>query len=104
MPFWTPVSPLHYVKRLLPICLLLASLAVTAPPAVAQQAQSLSQAVEQVRRSTGGKVLSASKSVRGDREVYSIKVITKNGSVRTVRVSGPRVKRERERDRRSRGP
>lgn len=65
--------------------------------AYAQQARSLSQAVEQVRRSTGGKILSATKSVRGGREVYSIKVITKDGSVRTVRFTGPQVQEKRER-------
>ncbi len=78
--------------------LLIVSLALVATPALAQQAQSLSEAVEKVRRSTGGKILSAKKVVRGDREYYSIKVITREGNVRTVRLSGPRSKRSKRND------
>ncbi len=50
---------------------------------------SLSQAIESVRRSTGGKVLSAETRVQGDREVHHIKVL-KDGKVRVHRVNGCR--------------
>ena len=52
------------------------------------QAKTLSQAVDQVRRDTGGKVLSAQTEVRGDREVHMIKVLTRDGRVKMVRVNG----------------
>ncbi|MDJ0657212.1 MAG: hypothetical protein QNJ40_23835 [Xanthomonadales bacterium] len=55
-------------------------------------AMTLSQAVEKVRRETGGKVLSAQTKVQKDREVHLIKVLTQDGRVRTVRVPGNPVK------------
>ena len=51
---------------------------------------SLSQAIESVRRKTGGKVLSAETKVQGGREVHHIKVLTKDGKVRTHKVNGRR--------------
>ncbi|MDX1571140.1 MAG: hypothetical protein R3200_11685 [Xanthomonadales bacterium] len=57
------------------------------------QAISLSQAVEQVRRDTNGKILSARTEVKGNREVHVIKVLTPEGRVRTIRVPGDPVKR-----------
>ena len=51
---------------------------------------SLSQAIESVRRRTGGKVLSAETKVQGGREVHHIKVLTKDGKVRTHKVNGCR--------------
>ncbi len=60
--------------------------------AVLQVAQggctSLSQAIEQVRNRTGGKVISAETKVQGGREVHHIKVLTKDGKVKTHRVNG----------------
>lgn len=50
---------------------------------------SLSEAIESVRRRTGGKVLSAETRVQGDREVHHIKVL-KDGKVRTHKVNGCR--------------
>ena len=49
---------------------------------------SLSEAIESVRRQTGGKVISAETRIQGGREVHHIKVLTKDGKVRTRRVSG----------------
>ena len=49
---------------------------------------SLSQAVEQVRRQYNGRILSAVTQVSGDREVHEIKVLTQDGTVKTVRVQG----------------
>ncbi len=60
------------------------------------QAMSLSQAVDQVKRQTGGKVLSAKTEIRGDREMHIIKVITEDGRVKTVRVRGDRVRNSKE--------
>ncbi len=51
---------------------------------------SLSQAVESVRRRTNGKIVSADTRVQGGREVHHIKVLTKDGRVKTYRVNGCR--------------
>jgi len=52
--------------------------------------KSLSEAVEQVRRQTGGRILSAETKVQGGREVHHIKVLTKDGKVKTHKVQGKR--------------
>ena len=50
---------------------------------------SLNEAVESVRRrSDVERVLSADTRIEGGREVHHIKVMTKNGTVRTIRVNG----------------
>jgi len=51
---------------------------------------SLSEAIEQVRRRTGGRVVSAETKVQGGREVHHIKVLTADGKVKTHKVNGPR--------------
>ena len=51
---------------------------------------SLSEAIEQVRRETGGKILSAKTKMDGNREVHRIKVLTKDGKVRTIEIRGCR--------------
>lgn len=51
---------------------------------------SLSQAIESVRRRTGGKVVSAETRVQGGREVHYVKVLTKDGKVKTHKVNGRR--------------
>jgi len=50
--------------------------------------KSLSQAVEQVRRQTQGQILSAETRISGNREVHHIKVLTKDGKVKTYKVQG----------------
>ncbi len=56
---------------------------------VAQQGgMTLSQAIESVRRRTNGRVVSAETRVQGGREVHYIKVLTKDGKVKTHKVSG----------------
>ena len=50
--------------------------------------KSLSEAVEQVRRQTNGRILSAETKVNGNREVHHIKVLTEDGKVKTVKVQG----------------
>lgn len=49
---------------------------------------SLSEAVEQVRRQYNGRIVSAETRVRGNREVHYIKVLTDDGKVKTVQVTG----------------
>lgn len=49
---------------------------------------SLSEAIESVRRRTGGKVVGAETRVEGGREVHHIRVLTKDGKVKTFRVNG----------------
>ncbi len=51
---------------------------------------SLSEAIEQVRRRTGGRVVSAETKVQNGREVHHIKVLTDDGKVRTHKVNGRR--------------
>ena len=48
----------------------------------------LSQATEQVRRQTGGKILSATTKVIGNREVHHIKVLTDDGKVKNHKIQG----------------
>lgn len=52
--------------------------------------KSLSEAINQVRRQTGGQILSAETRISGNREVHHIKVLTKDGKVKTVKVQGRR--------------
>lgn len=49
---------------------------------------SLSQAVQQVRRQYNGQIVSAETVVRGNRETHVIRVLTRDGQVKTVRVAG----------------
>jgi len=51
---------------------------------------SLSEAIESVRSRTGGRVVSAETKIQGGREVHYIKVLTKDGKVRTHKVNGRR--------------
>lgn len=66
---------------------------VPARNAVMRQAgcMSLSQAVEQVRREYNGRIVSAETQVSGGRETHVIKVLTGDGTVKTVRIPGCRV-------------
>ena len=52
--------------------------------------KSLSEAVEQVRRQTGGRVLNAETKIEGNREMHYIKVLTDDGKVKTHKVKGKR--------------
>ena len=75
--------------------------ALLATPAIAQDSdperpiqiaqndgKSLSEAVESVRRKTGGRIISAETKRNGNREVHHIKVLTKDGKVKTHKVQG----------------
>lgn len=50
--------------------------------------KSLSEAVEQVRRQTDGRIISAETKIKNGREVHYIKVLTKDGKVKTHKVQG----------------
>ena len=51
--------------------------------------KSLSEAVEQVRRKTNGRIISAETRVnKNGRETHHIKVLTKDGKVKTHKVQG----------------
>jgi uncharacterized membrane protein YkoI len=89
------------MARFLPL-ILISCLLVTAP-AQAQNADSerriqiaqndglsLSDAVEQVRRQTDGRIVSAETRSSNGREVHYIKVLTKDGKVKTHKVQGRR--------------
>jgi uncharacterized membrane protein YkoI len=93
------------VMRLLAILIICAAMALGPTSAIADDpegvvlrvAQSndgttLSQAVEQVRSQTGGRILSAETKVQGNREVHHIKVLTKDGKVKTHKVQGRRLR------------
>lgn len=49
---------------------------------------SLSEAVESVRRQTDGRIISAETKIKNGREVHQIKVLTKDGKVKTHKVQG----------------
>ncbi len=85
--------------RLLLIMLL--SCVLAAMPVSAQESESgqairivqdggmtLSEAVESVRRSTDGRIVSAKTRTSGGREVHYIKVLTKDGKVKTHKIPG----------------
>lgn len=51
----------------------------------------LSQAIESVRRQTGGQIVSATTKVSNGQETHHIKVLTKDGKVKTVKVPGRKI-------------
>lgn len=55
--------------------------------------KTLSEAIEQVRRRTDGRIVSAETRVNGGREVHHIKVLTKDGKVKTHKVQGRKLDR-----------
>lgn len=66
-----------------------AGIAASALVMTQRNGMSLNEAVESVRRRGDvERVLSAETRVEGGREVHHIKVMTKNGTVRTIRVNG----------------
>ena len=50
--------------------------------------KSLADAVEQIRRQTGGRIISATTTVKNGREVHQIKVLSDDGKVKTHKVQG----------------
>jgi len=87
----------RFLPTLLVFCLLAALPAGAQefdPGQVFQVAQndgmSLSEAVESVRRQTDGRIISAETKTNNGREVHHIKVLTKDGKVKTHRIQGRR--------------
>ena len=72
-------------KRFLALLLIAASLTMAGAPNVTFAA-SLNEAVQQVQRETGGRVLSADTVNQGGRSVHRIKVLTPSGQVRIVTI------------------
>jgi uncharacterized membrane protein YkoI len=66
-------------------CTALAGAAEPVPPLPPEKLK-LHEAIEQVRRETGGRILSAETVGRGKSQVYRIKVLTQQGTVRVVQV------------------
>ena len=48
----------------------------------------LAQAIQMVRRQYQGRIVGAETEIRGNREVHRIRVLTKDGKVRTVNIPG----------------
>jgi uncharacterized membrane protein YkoI len=74
------------VKPWLPALLLAAAAFTGAVAPVAAAAVTLEQAVAQVRRETGGRILQAETVQEQGRRVHRIKVLTPQRSVRTLRI------------------
>ena len=51
----------------------------------------LSEAVESVRRSTDGRIVGAETKIQGGREVHHIRVLTKDGKVKTHKIRGRKI-------------
>ncbi len=84
----SPGPTLSWTSRfyqLTPILLLSALL--TAGPAIGM---SLDQAVQQVKRQTNGKILSARTVKQGQQQVHQIRVLTSKGQVREIKINAGR--------------
>ena len=58
---------------------------------VQDDGMTLSEAVESVRRSTDGRIVKAETKIQGGREVHHIKVVTKDGKVKTHEIRGRKI-------------
>ena len=77
------------VRKAWIFCLLLscsAAMGADEPSPPASGKPTLHEAIEQVRRQTGGRILSAETVGHGKNQVYRIKVLTPQGSVRVVQI------------------
>ncbi len=86
------------------LLIMLLSCVLAAMPVSAQESESghairivqnggmtLSEAVESVRRSTNGRIVSAVTKTQGGREMHHIKVLTKDGKVKTHKIPGRKI-------------
>jgi len=82
----------------LSFCTVLALLQLSVPPARADNHSGvipLERAVERVKRNSNGKILSAKTIRDGKRSVHNVRVLTKQGRVKRVRIdarSGQRLR------------
>ncbi len=68
------------------IAVLLGCACLTAAPTLRAAAMSMQDAIAKVERDTHGKVLSAETKRTGNRAVYRIKVLTRDGRVQVIEV------------------
>lgn len=90
---------MNFPMRLIAAILLTLALALSSAPAEA--AMTLNQAVHVVKQRTHGRILSAHTVRRGNHKVHRVKVLTRKGHVRVIRIDGGPV-RKRKNDRRRR--
>lgn len=64
--------------------LVIALLVAALPASGRERMSSLQEAIEEVQRETGGRVLAADTVRAGPRELYRIKVLTPDGRVRVI--------------------
>ena len=79
------------MKRFFRQWLIILLLALTVPATAF--AQSLQEAARQAAQQYDAKVLSARTVTRGDSRIHEIKLLTKNGVVKTVRIPDRRPKK-----------
>ena len=79
------------MKRFLGQWLIILALAVSLPATAF--AQSLQEAARQAARQYDAKVLSARTVTRGDSRIHEIKLLTKEGVVKTVRIPDKRPRK-----------
>ena len=79
------------MKRFLRQWLIILALAVSLPATAF--AQSLQEAARQAARQYDAKVLSARTVTRGDSRIHEIKLLTKEGVVKTVRIPDKRPRK-----------
>ncbi len=79
------------MKRFLGQWLIILALAVSLPATAF--AQSLQEAARQAARQYDAKVLSARTVTRGDSRIHEIKLLTKEGVVKTVRIPDRRPRK-----------
>jgi uncharacterized membrane protein YkoI len=68
------------------IAILLGCACLTSVPTLRAAAMSMQEAIAKVERETHGKVLSAETKRTGNRAVYRIKVLTRDGRVQVIEV------------------
>jgi len=77
-----------FTLKTLAVILLIASLGEAKKKPRKTMRYNLDYAVSKVRRQYKGKVIGARTSWRGDEPVHKVKILTEDGRVRTVYVSG----------------
>jgi uncharacterized membrane protein YkoI len=88
------------ISRYLLLSVLLFSALFSVGEAFARGGLSLDQAVEDARRRGGGRVISAETQERDGQRVYNIRLLTKDGKVKRIRIDGDSGQRMQGRPRR----
>ncbi|MCU7906530.1 MAG: ribosome biogenesis GTPase RsgA [Candidatus Thiodiazotropha sp. (ex Epidulcina cf. delphinae)] len=74
--------------------MILLSLLLISPGVYAGGGVSLGQAVEQARERVGGRVISAETRERDGRQIHNIRILTKEGKVRRLRINADGGRRQ----------